>query len=328
MWPARREEALVEAWPWFIGFFILLVFLLRAVPRREVTDEQLAEFAASRGWSYRRADPALVRGWTGPPFPGRGDATSVMSGTVDGQQFTSFELTWVEGSGDDAVTRRCVVAAIALPASLPLLWITPQTVAHQLTNTLGAGDITFESSQFNDAFAVTADSDRYAYAVVGQLVMAHLMDTPAGANRIRIEGNHALTWTDGPYDPDRAAALAAGLAGFVNRIPRFVYDQFATGSATGYAGSVSGLRPEATGADLLRTGFILVWGAVWLGISVPMTFLGWTFRGEVTGPSSWFWLFPAAFVLVGVLVVGSALVKLVRGGFAIWANQRRRRLAA
>lgn len=317
----------MEAWPWFFGLVILLVFLVRVVPRREHTDEELAEFAASRGWSYRQADPALVRGWTGPPFSGRGEATCVMSGTVEGQQFTSFELTWVEGSGDDAVTHRHVVAVVALPVALPLLWITPQTLAHQFTNVLGAGDITFESGQFNDAFTVTADSDRYAYAVVGQLTMAYLMDTPAGANPIRIEGNHALTWVDEPYDPDRAGALAEGLAGFVNRIPRFTYDQFPTGSATGYAGSVSGLRPEATGADLLRTGFVLVWGAIWLGISVPMALLGWTFREQVTGPSSWFWLFPAAFVLVGVLVVGATLVKLVRGGFAIWMNQRRRRLA-
>lgn len=292
--------------------------------RIDERDRRLAAFAAQRGWTYRRVDPALATRWTGPPFARRGTATQVLSGSLDGRDFTAFAYTWTEGSGKNEVTHRHMVAAIALPAVLPLLWISPQTVRHRLSNPLGSHDIDFESTQFNDSFMVTADDDRYAYAVVHPRMMDFLLGSSARNQPIRIEGNHALTWIDAEFGPEEAVAAASLLAEFVNRIPDHVYEQYATSAATGYAGSVSGLRPEATGTDLAKTAFVLLWGIVWLGISGGMAYGA--FRAMTFTTVEWYWLaMPVGFVAIGLAVVLGTVVRLVRGGLAIHWNRRERR---
>jgi hypothetical protein len=158
-------------------------------------------------------------------------------------------------------------------------------------------------------------------------MMEYLMACPFRGWGLRIEGNNVIFFGRGPQLPDGVPAAASWLAGFVSLIPDHVYDQYATTAATGYAGSVTGLRPEATGADVIKTAFVGVWGLIWLSISGGMAFMVYAVLPSISGSGPQQWLFlimPAAFVLIGILVVGFTVVRLIRGGVAIQQNRRDR----
>jgi hypothetical protein len=310
----------------FIALIVVLVLVMVAMSLRQQgnRDRQLTAFIAQQGWNYRRSAPELATQWSGPPFAGTGGQTSkAISGTIEGQQFTAFAYTWTTGSGDSEVTHHDVVVAVGLPVALPLLWIVPQTPENRFTNPLGSHDITFESPDFNSAFMVTADNDRYAYAVLSSLMMEFLLCSPARIQPIRIERNHALTWITSDLTPEAVMGAATLLSRLVSRIPGHVYDQHASAMTTGYAGSVSGLRPEATGADVMRTGFVLLWGIFWVGTSSVMTAVAYFLVTNT--PTPWYYLaMPVAFIGIGLVVVAAALVRLITGGWAIRQNKHKR----
>ncbi len=314
----------------FVGFGVLMVW---ANQQRQAQTQRLSAWATQRGWSYRAVAPELVTRWSGPPFAGGGNVTDVFSGLINGLPFTAFEYSWTSQSGEHSTTYRYPVVTMPLKSALPLLWMLPQNWENQLSNPLGAGDITFESAAFNELFMVSSDNDRYAYAVVHPRMMEYLMSCPFAGWGLRIEGNHVIFFGRGPQIPDGVGATASWLSGFVSLIPDHVYDQYATTAATGYAGSVTGLRPEATGADLIKTAFVGVWGLIWLSISGGMALMVYGVvwpNTSAMGPERWLFLvMPAAFVLIGVLVVGFTVAGLIRGGVAIQRNRRdRERLTA
>jgi hypothetical protein len=296
--------------------------------QRQTEVVRLSRWATQRGWSYRPNAPELTTRWSGPPFVGRGQVTDVFSGLINGLPFTAFDYSWTSESGEHSTTYHYPVVTMPLPAALPLLWVLPQNAANQLSNPLGAGDITFESAAFNDTFMVSSDNDRYAYAVVHPRMMEYLMGCPFAGWGVRIEGNNVIFFGHGPQRPDGIASTASWLAGFVSLIPGHVYDQWSTTAATGYAGSVTGLRPEATGADLIKTAFVGVWALIWLSISGGMAFMVYGVAlpnvGTRAGEWSIFLIMPALFIVIGVVVVTATVVRLIRGGVAIRQNRRDR----
>lgn len=314
---------------WMFTFAVGAWFLVAwGSKQRQAQMQRLSAVATQRGWSYRPSAPELVTRWSGPPFVGKGQAGDVFSGLMNSLPFTAFEYSWTSQSGEHSTTYRYPVVVMPLPSALPLLWVLPQTWDNQLSNPLGSGDITFESAVFNERFMVSSDNDRYAYAVVHPRMMEYLMACPFAGWGLRIEGNNAIFFGRGPQLPDGVAPAASWLAGFISLIPGHVYEQYATTAVGGYAGSVSGLRPEATGADLIKTAFVGVWGLIWLSISGGMAVMIYGFMMTnipATGIERWIFLgMPAAFILIGVAVVGTTVVGLIRGGVAITRNRRER----
>lgn len=314
---------------WVFLVFVAAWFLIAwSSKQRQVQVQRLSRWAAQRGWSYRPYAPELATRWSGPPFVGRGQATDVFSGLINGLPFTAFDYSWTSRSGEHSTTYHHPVVTMPLPSTLPLLWVLPQNRASELLNPLGSGDITFESVAFNEQFMVSSDNDRYAYAVVHPRMMEYLMTCPFAGWGLRIEGNNVIFFGHGPQQPDGVAPTAQWLAGFFSLIPGHVYEQYATTAATGYAGSVTGLRPEATGADLIKTAFVGVWALMWLTMSGGMAFVVYAFvlpTSNFTGFDQWVLVvMPAAFMSIGVLVFGATVFGLIRGGVAIKLNQRDR----
>lgn len=292
---------------------------------------RLEDWARARGWHYSAGDDRLVRHWNGPPFVGRGWATDVFTGEVDGRSFTAFEYGYEEGSGDDSVTRRFQVTALALPVPLPMLWIAPERAFNRFTRRLGSQDIDFESAEFNRTFVVRADDERYAHAVIHPRMMEYLLRSPAREQSIRIEGNTLLMWEPGGVSTDRLLVNTSTLAHVAGFIPSHALEQHLVTQPPGersFAGSITGVRPEPTPRGLLAPGFMLLWSLVWCAISVPLAFVivAVTFRNGL--PSSPGELATAAiaglFALIGIVVLVIALARLIGGFVAIRLNKRDR----
>lgn len=314
----------------FAGFFVLLYFGTRARDRRA---RELEQWAASKGWHYAASDPSLVTLWDGPPFEGRGKATDVITGQYAERPFTTFTYTYTTGSGDDERTYHYVITAMRLPDMLPMLWIEPESVSRRLMTRLGTQDIDFESTAFNKAFAVQADDERYAYAVIHPRMMEYLMASPLRQQGVRIHGDTVLTWSRGEVELQRVEPAVRDVAGFVDLIPRHALKEHSVEVApTGFAGSVTGLSRDKTPAGLWGAGFLILIGVAWWAITTPIMSSfekEWNSFGMASGDTD---MFPTViFVvapLVGVALAVLGAVQLVRGLLAVrrYKRDRERRL--
>lgn len=304
-------------------------YRVRAAADRQ---RQLADWARARGWHYRTGDGGLVRHWSGPPFVGGGWAGNVFTGEVEGRAFTAFEYGYEEGSGDNTVTRRFQVTTVALPAALPMLWIAPETGFDRLSQRLGSQDIDFESAEFNRAFTVRADDERYAHAVIHPRMMEYLLRSPARWQSIRIEGSTLLMWESGELSTDRLLVNVGTLAQIAALIPGHTLEQHAIAEQPAeqhrFAGSVTGVRPEPTLGGLLRPAFLLLWSLLWCGLTLPVALAVLASQSALDWSGLWNnWPLAAIvflFPLIGVAVAIIALTRLIRGFIAIRLNKRDR----
>ena len=314
----------------FLGALIWKRYSDRAAAERH---RQLTDWASARGWNYRPTDGALATRWNGPPFIGGGAVRDVFSGEVGGWPFTVFEYRYEEGSGDNSVTRYFTVTAVRLPAELPMLWIAPETAFRRLAQRLGSQDIDFESAEFNRSFAVRADDDRYAHAVVHPRMMEYLLNSPARGQSVRIEGNTLLMWESASLSTGSVLTNSGTLAQVAALIPSHALQQYALSAAPDpaqrprrYAGSVTGLRPEPNLRGLLGPIGMLAWGFFWCLITTPVgiAVISLWINGTQLPHIGLLGLVGLLIPLIGVAGVGYGATKLVRGLVAIQLNKRDR----
>lgn len=187
--------------------------------------KRLRAWAASAGWTYVGADPSLVARWRGEPF-GRGHsqrATEVMTGRFQGRPALSFAYSYTTGSGKDRHTYTFHVVAVALPAYLPTLELTPDGLGAKLAKTFGGQDIQFESEDFNRAWRIEARDLKFAHDVVHPRLMERLLRPDARGTSLRIEGSDAVSWTQGSTRTETLAARLSVLCALVDAVPRFVW---------------------------------------------------------------------------------------------------------
>ena len=78
-----------------------------------------------------------------------------------------------------------------------------------------------ESEEFNDAFRIDTDDERFAYDVLHPRVMAWL---PAGARApFRFAGGHLLTWRSVPGGPAEVESLLEYVCDLRDRVPSYVW---------------------------------------------------------------------------------------------------------
>jgi hypothetical protein len=185
--------------------------------------------ASANDWRFEESNRVLATSWPGRPFD-RGehrDAVNVLRGSRGGRTFTAFDLVYDLRSV--RVQRRFGVIVLRLPAALPRLVVEPEIVVGEGARRavdLGAV-LRFESDEFNRAFRVSCDSERFGRAVVHPRMMELLLDR--GELPWRIAGNHLIGWHRGRYgssDLDRRLALLEQVVGL---IPPYVWTDFAIG---------------------------------------------------------------------------------------------------
>jgi hypothetical protein len=188
---------------------------------------KLAAYAASNGWAYAAENDALTQRWQGTPF-GEGSrrrARNVLTGTSRGRAFVGFDYQYDTESGNKGqrTTHHVFVAAVALPAWLPGLQVTPDNFLTRAAAAIGVGSgIELESEDFNRHFRVTANNAKFASDVLTPRTMTAMLAEAAGL-AWRIEGSDIVSWGSGRLEPVTLLARLVTLCGVVDGIPEFVW---------------------------------------------------------------------------------------------------------
>jgi hypothetical protein len=196
-----------------VAVMLLITFTPMFVAWRRHTARgvRLRAFATAAGWRYRVKDVAVSPVWyRGTPFRTGKDrkATHVLSGRHRDRDVTGFEYSYRSGNS----TRRFTVVTLPLPMRGPTLELTrdrPRLVGQ---------DLQLESDEFNAAFRVTADDDRFAYDVLHPRMMDFLLANDRGLP-VRFERAELLTWCGGPMAEDRLLGMADHLCDILDRVP-------------------------------------------------------------------------------------------------------------
>lgn len=201
----------------------------RAKKRREL----FAGFATQQGWSYLPANNSLAGQWGGTPFQ-TGDnwrVKNVMSGPFNGHQMVAFDYSYQTHSTDSKGRRRTTthnfgVVVLQMPGALPQLQVTHEGIfGGAIANAFGFRDLQFESEQFNRAFRVKADDERFGHAVVTPRMMEMLL--ARGEIGWRFEGNSLVGWDSGAHNPTEVMNRLALLQQVVENVPPYVWRDYA-----------------------------------------------------------------------------------------------------
>lgn len=201
----------------------------RAKKRREM----FAGLAAQYGWSYVQANNSLASQWAGTPFR-TGDnwrVKNVLSGPYNGHQMVAFDYSYqthtTNGKGQRrTTTHNFGVVVLQLPGALPHLEVTHEGIfGGAVANALGFRDIQFESEQFNRAFRVKADDERFGHAVVTPRMMEMLL--ARGEIGWRFEGNSLVGWDSGAHNPNEVLNRLGLLEQVALNVPPYVWRDYA-----------------------------------------------------------------------------------------------------
>lgn len=202
-----------------VGALVLTIWYQAARRKR------LVEWARANGWQHLDSDPSLVDLSSRYPF-GQGHrrrVREVLRGRFAGAPALSFVYTWRTGSGKSETTHTVHVAALGLPAYLPIVEVAPEGILGRFATAFGVQDLRFESEEFNRAFRVQAYDERTAYAVVHPRLMHRLLEPDARAVAWRTDGTWILSWQLGTTDLASLASRLGLLSAVVAAIPRHVW---------------------------------------------------------------------------------------------------------
>jgi hypothetical protein len=195
--------------------------------------EEFAAFAAQQGLAYTPENHALAGQWAGEPFQ-RGDhrrVKNVLTGAFQGRQIVAFDYSYQTHSTDSkgrrtTQTHKYGVVVMQLPGPLPHLQVTHEGIfGGAVANALGFRDLQFESDQFNRAFRVKADDERFGHAVVHPRMMELLL--ARGEIGWRFEGNSLVGWDGGAHTPVEVMNRLHLLQQVVDQIPPYVWRDYA-----------------------------------------------------------------------------------------------------
>ena len=177
-----------------VDFLVIAVLAVTAVVVvgtlvRRRRREAIATWAAERGWQVLGADRHLAKRWPGPPFAVGSSRRSseILSGQVGGRQALSFRYTYTttSGAGETQTSQdhEHHVVAVFLPAPLPVLALTPESLGTRIATAFGGQDIRFESAQFNSRWRVTSPDPRFAHDILHPRTLERLL-RPDAAGQI------------------------------------------------------------------------------------------------------------------------------------------------
>ena len=213
---------------------VLVVSYVLKVRRREA----MAQFAAKYGFVYTaHAPPGLLA--YGFPLFFKGDGRGAENGVIGewkGMPFKAADFWYYTESTDSKGNRsknysRFSVAVIELEAWLPDIAIHRENVFTLLGDKLGMKDIDFESEEFNRAFQVKAKDRKFAFELVDPRMMQWLLSCDRRFG-FEIHGKGVLIYSK-TLKPTEMLPLIATLKEFRERVPRLVWTNYGTASASG-----------------------------------------------------------------------------------------------
>lgn len=192
----------------------------------------LQSFARSNGWTYSPRDDSWCDRFVGHPF-GDGDhrsAQNALTGTYGDTSLVAFDYSFQTHSTDSkgnrqTTTHRYAVCALGLPAALPGLELSPESVLTRFAGAIGFDDVQLESEDFNRRYRVQAHDKKFAYDVLNPRTMAALLARPP--LHLRLLDVDALCCEPGRLEPVGLMARLSTLQLVIAGIPSFVWSDHA-----------------------------------------------------------------------------------------------------
>jgi hypothetical protein len=90
---------------------------------------------------------------------------------------------------------------------------------------VGVRDLQLESDEFNKAFLISTDNDRFAYDILHPRMMQWMLADQRAMSSLpfRFEGGNLVTWMEGTMDPQRVMYLLDYVCDILDRVPSFVW---------------------------------------------------------------------------------------------------------
>ena len=221
-----------------LGVAAIIAVLVISYVLKKRRREGMAQFAAKHGFVYTpQAPPGLLA--YGFPLFFKGDGRGAENGVVGewkGVPFKAADYWYYEESTDSKGNRsksysRFSVAAIELEAWLPDIDIHRENVLTRLGDKLGMKDIDFESEEFNRAFQVKAKDRKFAFELIDPRMMQWLLSCDRRFG-FEVHGKGVLVYSK-TLKPEEMLPLIATLKEFRERVPRLVWTNYGTASASG-----------------------------------------------------------------------------------------------
>jgi len=213
---------------------VLLVVLIPVLAARLRTSSEL--HSAARQWAavnhcaYMQLNPAMTAYLSGHPFiggQGANVADFIEGKTPKGRAFCSFIYSYGESTGNSSTAAPITATVIRLPAMLPQLTVTRESISDKFAHFLGGQDIELESDDFNQMYRVQSSNEAFAYGVLTPKIMQWLIGPAAGLAPFMINGQDLICWRSGYPNYMMLGAQLTAMEAFVDEIPQGVYEQFA-----------------------------------------------------------------------------------------------------
>ena len=227
-----------------LGAAVLIYLIVKAAQAHAERERQrklgLANWAEINGFRFDLNDPWNLDGrYQGVADIGRGHARyafEVLSrqepvpAAIFRYHFKTWETRTVTRNGrtytqryEETHWRRYLIVELAVP--FPHLFLRAEGIFDRLAGFIGFDDIDFESEEFSKRYYCKSENRQFAYAVVHPQMMEWMLANP-------FEGelrNGLLVMDVGRvnHTPEGCQQAWASAAGFVNRIPPFVWQDYA-----------------------------------------------------------------------------------------------------
>lgn len=210
-----------------IGIPLTIAAFIRGRRTNRSRHERVQALAAEQGWSFFPADPRFTTRWSTSPFgAGTGRrAYDVVIGTHQGWASAAFTYRYTTGSGDNQSTTVLGVTTLMLPARLPPITVTPESLVGEITPGITRADIDVESETFNRRYRVRTRYPKYASDVLPPRTIEALLSVEPFS--WRIDGCDLVAWGEPTSDMAGVLARLDVLATIAGNIPQFVWKDVA-----------------------------------------------------------------------------------------------------
>ncbi|TCP57068.1 hypothetical protein EV191_1011020 [Tamaricihabitans halophyticus] len=222
----------MDTWVFYvIGGVLLAGYMVWQWQHNKKKIAHFTQVAQQRGWQYRPKDSSVLGRFRGSPFNSRGHsrrARHVFSGQHRGKPFCCYEYTYkvTSGSGSNRRTQTYYfrIASVSTPATRPTLEISKEGWGSKMLDFVGVRDLQLESVEFNKAFKIKTENDKFAYDVLHPRTMEWMLHDPrAPETPVRFENGGLVTWERGKFDLEWMQPRLDYLCEFVERVPEFVW---------------------------------------------------------------------------------------------------------
>jgi len=183
--------------------------------------ETLSGWAAAHGLSFKAAEDisGLEKSFPFLQCLQRGEshyASNLMQGDWGGSAMVGFDYHCLTGAAES----RFSVVIIASRVLLQPLLIRPRSLLDNVSESLGAEAVNFESAEFNHEFRVKATDKRWAYDVIHPRMMKFLLGNPRFI--IEFAFAHVACYRNNEFTAANFGTACEVACGILDRLPEYV----------------------------------------------------------------------------------------------------------